>query len=92
MRKKYEIYQVTEGGKRLAGIFNKDQETIVVKDCKVIRSTEKAWLIKPASFAEDEDPVWIPKSNSILHTHQNNKALHDVEIPIWIAKDKGLDE
>lgn len=88
MRKKFEP-PIQEGiQNNLQEKFESGTETTIIVDCTIVQETPKAWLI--------ESPLavltWLSKSNSILHTHAKNKALHDVEIPTWLAKDKGLDE
>jgi len=88
MRKKFEPPLQKGVQNNLQSKFEPGTETTIIVNCKIVQETPKAWLIKsPIAVL-----TWLPKSLTILHTHSNNKALHDVELPTWIAKDKGLDE
>lgn len=91
MRKKFEVIQ---GGGNIDGErerkFEKGEETVITTGCRILKDTLKAWLILPPGWGY-ADAVWLPKSKCILHTQAKNKDLHDVEVPGWLAKDKGLE-
>lgn len=53
---------------------------LVDVECKVLRSTERAWLVRAGSVE-----AWLPKSE----TEINDDGT--VTIPEWLAVDKGLD-
>jgi hypothetical protein len=48
---------------------------------KIIRETEKSWLI---DFGNEEN-VWLPKSRCLI-----DRYSHEIEIPEWLAFECGL--
>ena len=53
--------------------------------CKIVRETEKAYLINDGSRKD----VWVPKSQCKWEP-SDAKDEGEMEMPEWIAKDKGL--
>lgn len=51
--------------------------------CKVIRETEKAWLIDTGT-----DKLWFPKSQG--EVYRNKDGTSDLFGEEWIMKEKGL--
>lgn len=73
-----------------------EDETVIVENLFLITSTDKAYLVRTI---EDEE-VWIPKSQ-VLNINfgkeifddekgANIKEIDSIEIPVWLAEDKGL--
>lgn len=88
MRKKHEVLPGARGNvQTVLSKFEPGTETVIITDCTILRETEKAWLID----SPKNEPFWVPKSQSILHTQAKNKAFHDVEVPSWFAQEKRLD-
>ena len=51
--------------------------------CKIIRETEKAWLID-----DGKSKQWFPKSRG--EVYKNKDGTHDLFGEKWIMKEKGL--
>jgi hypothetical protein len=83
MRKKYdeEPGNAPKGPRPLSG------ETHIVTDCLIRRETERAWLVKEERWDEE---FWLPKRCVILHAQKKRKDLFDIEMEVWLAKEKGL--
>lgn len=100
MRKKH--LQVLEGG-RSGGNAPLDEdkpheETVTIEGQKIVGSTELAWALDDPSGAVEQRGrykgkplrIWLPKSKVRLLTHANDLKLHDIEMPLWLAEEKGL--
>lgn len=56
-------------------------------DCKVVRETDKAYLI---DYGHAKDQAWIPKSQVDDYCEERDGTITSIFIPEWLAKDKGL--
>lgn len=66
-----------------------EDETVQLMPGKYIHETPHAYLL-----AFDGDKVWIPKSQILNFEEEINKygeQFFEVEIPEWLALEKGLD-
>lgn len=54
-------------------------------DCKIIRSTEKAYLV---DFGAKEH-VWVPRSQ-ITDESEDEDGISSIFIPEWLAIEKGM--
>ena len=61
-----------------------DKEMVTIA-CKIKRETEKAYLINDGG----KNDVWVPKSQ-VKFEPSDAKDEGEMEMPEWIAKDKGL--
>ena len=69
--------------------FRDDDETVQLVPGKYIHETPHAYLL-----AFDTDKFWIPKSQILSLEEEINKygeQIFEVEIPEWLALEKGLD-
>jgi hypothetical protein len=71
----------------IPSIRDQQKERRRVPFIRIIRETEKAWLI---SFNED-NPIfpkreWMPKSQCVLRPDS-----YEIEIPLWLIDQKGLE-
>ena len=91
MRKKYE----GTGGNVSPFVI---EEEVTLEGRKILRSTEKAWGVDTGAVElygpYKGRPViaWIPKSEVVLETHSKSLTLHDIRMPLWMAKEKFPDE
>lgn len=70
--------------------FKDDQETVEV-DCKVVHRTANATLIDDGQEKHGK-PVhtWIPNSQVVRWIRDKQDKITGVEIPEWLATEKGL--
>lgn len=88
MRKKHEV---VSGGRDTPKRrkWAEGEETFIVTDCVIVQETPRAYLIRESAHPTVK-PSWVPKSLVELNTQAANKLLHDIEMPEWLAKEKGL--
>lgn len=66
------------------------REETDVYPVKIIRETESAWLVSDGDDS-DAPEVWLPKSQCTMHPHHAKPgAVAEVELPNWLAEEKGL--
>lgn len=70
----------------------KDEEYVTIEDCRVIRETPKAILIKVPSSIDEH---WIPKSqihddSEVYGNSEDGRGPGDLIIPCWLAEAKDL--
>jgi hypothetical protein len=53
-------------------------------NCRLVRETEKAWLIDP----DGENKVWVPKSQGEVYKRED--GTWDLFAEEWLLKAKGL--
>ena len=79
----------------MEGVVGSNEST-VIRDLLLLTSTDKAYLVR----MPDDDQVWIPKSQvrdiqfgkELWDDAQgrNVKEIESLEIPEWLAQDKGM--
>ena len=71
--------------------MHKEQETVEI-DCKVVHRTANATLIDDGQTDKQGKPkhTWLPNSQIVGWIKDGKDKITGVEIPEWLAKDKGL--
>lgn len=65
-------------------------ESVHLSPLTRVAGTKKAILVKPVGAADD-DAVWLPLSQIEGTNLRSNGAIGYVELPFWVAEDRGLD-
>ena len=68
------------------GKFGEESDTYTVR---LVMETAQAWLVDDGEDS-DAPQVWLPKSQRTFPRACHVGKLVDVEVPNWLAEEKGL--